>query len=104
MNPQNRFCFDSAADATEESPVPAVQVCGYSFAYPPEEGDCCESRAVLNNVSLSIEQGAFCVLVGATGSGKTTLLRSLKPELAPVGESSGDIFVRQERTSARRWV
>ena len=93
MNPQNRFCFDSAADATEESPVPAVQVRGYSFAYPPEESDCRESSAVLTNVSLSIEQGAFCVLVGATGSGKTTLLRSLKPELAPVGESSGDIFV-----------
>ncbi|MEI2997940.1 MAG: ABC transporter ATP-binding protein [Senegalimassilia faecalis] len=93
MNPQNRFRFDSAADATEESPVPAAQVSGYSFAYPSEEGDCRESRAVLNNVSLSVEQGAFCVLVGATGSGKTTLLRSLKPELAPVGESSGDIFV-----------
>ena len=59
MNPQNRFCFDSAADATEESPVPAVQVRGYSFAYPPEESDCRESSAVLTNVSLCIEQGAF---------------------------------------------
>ena len=85
----SRLC----ADATEESPVPAVQVSGYSFAYPSEEGDCRGSRAVLNAVNLCIEQGAFCVLVGATGSGKTTLLRSLKPELAPVGESSGDIFV-----------
>lgn len=93
MNPQNRFHFDSVADATEESPVPAVRVSGYSFAYPSEEGDCRESCAVLNNVNLRVEQGAFCVFVGATGSGKTTLLRSLKPELAPVGESSGDIFV-----------
>ncbi len=83
----------SCADTAEGFPIPTVQVRGYSFAYPPEEGDRRESCAVLNNVNLRVEQGAFCVLVGATGSGKTTLLRSLKPELAPVGESSGDIFV-----------
>ncbi len=81
------------ADVIEESPVPAVQMRNYTFAYPSGEGDRRESPAVLSDVSLRIEQGAFCVLVGATGSGKTTLLRSLKPELAPVGESSGDIFV-----------
>ena len=93
MNPQNHSFFENNVVAPEESPVPAVQVRGYSFAYPPGEGDRGESTAVLSDVSLRIEQGAFCVLVGATGSGKTTLLRSLKPELAPVGESSGDIFV-----------
>ena len=93
MNPQNHSLFENNADVIEESPVPAVQLSDYSFAYPFEEGDCRESRAVLGNVNLRIEQGAFCVLVGATGSGKTTLLRSLKPELAPVGESLGDIFV-----------
>ena len=93
MNPQNHSFFENNAETPEEFPIPAVQVRDYSFAYPPEEGDCRESSAVLSNVNLCIEQGAFCVLVGATGSGKTTLLRSLKPELAPVGESSGDIFV-----------
>ena len=93
MNPQNRSFFENNAATPEESPIPAVQVRGYSFAYPSGEGDCRESSAVLTNVNLRIEQGAFCVLVGATGSGKTTLLRSLKPELAPVGQSSGDIFV-----------
>lgn len=93
MNPRNHSFFENNAETPEESPIPAVQVRGYSFAYPHEEGDRRESPAVLSDVSLHIEQGAFCVLVGATGSGKTTLLRSLKPELAPVGESSGDIFV-----------
>lgn len=93
MNPQNHSLFENNAATPEESPVPAVQVRNYTFAYPSGEGDRRESPAVLSDVSLCIEQGAFCVLVGATGSGKTTLLRSLKPELAPVGESSGDIFV-----------
>ena len=89
--PKDASC--PCADVIEESPVPAVRVCGYTFVYPSGEGDRGESCAVLSNANLCIEQGAFCVLVGATGSGKTTLLRSLKPELAPVGQSSGDIFV-----------
>ena len=93
MNPQNRFCFDSAADATEESPVPAVWVSGYSFAYPSEEGDCRESCAVLNNVNLRVEQGAFCVLVGATGSGKTTLYAPSNPNSPRLANHPGDIFV-----------
>ncbi len=93
MSSQNHSLFENNAATPEESPVPAVQVRNYTFAYPSGEGDRRESPAVLSDVSLRIEQGAFCVLVGATGSGKTTLLRSLKPELAPVGESSGDIFV-----------
>jgi phosphonate transport system ATP-binding protein len=31
----------------------------------------------LDGVSLRIEPGSFCVLLGASGSGKTTLLRSV---------------------------
>lgn len=48
---------------------------------------------VLNDVTLSVDEGAFCVLTGPTGCGKTTLLRSLKPELAPVGKREGSIKV-----------
>lgn len=77
--------------AGEPQSVPAVRVQGYSFAYPPGEGEAAEN--VLDNVNLFVQQGAFCVLVGATGSGKTTLLRSLKPELAPVGKATGAIQV-----------
>lgn len=67
-----------------------VDVKGFSFAYRTDEGS---ARPVLENVSLTIEEGEFCVLVGPTGCGKTTLLRSLKPELTPVGECGGTIEV-----------
>ena len=74
-------------------PLPAVAIRGYSFAYPAGAGEGEFNEKVLDAVDLRVEQGAFCVLVGATGSGKTTLLRSLKPELAPVGQATGSIEV-----------
>ena len=56
-----------------------------SFSYPPPDADGADGRAdgprVLDDASLSVPQGAFCLLVGATGSGKTTLLRLAKPEI-----------------------
>lgn len=67
-----------------------VQVEDFSFAYETEDGG---TRQVLDHVSLAVEEGEFCVLVGPTGCGKTTLLRSLKPELAPAGRKGGSISV-----------
>jgi heme exporter protein A len=40
-------------------------------------------RAILDHLSLTIEDGAFCVLVGANGAGKTTLLRILATLIRP---------------------
>ena len=57
-----------------------------SFSYPTGE------EKVLNNVSLSIEQGEYVVLCGRSGSGKTTLLRHLKSVLVPHGKRSGTVF------------
>ena len=90
-----------------------VQVENFSFAYPGEgQGASSGMKAAgtdagrvaahdteqtsgwaLSNVSFSVEEGAFCVLVGPTGCGKTTLLRALKPELAPAGEKRGCVRV-----------
>lgn len=81
---------DARACADAASAAPAVRVEGFSFSYLDEGGS---PRSVLENVSLQVEEGEFCVLVGPTGCGKTTLLRSLKPELAPVGECAGSIDV-----------
>lgn len=69
-----------------------VDVCGFSFAYPGDGTDR-DAAWVLRDVTLSVEEGSFCVLTGPTGCGKTTLLRSLKPELAPVGERAGRVDV-----------
>lgn len=37
--------------------------------------------AVLNGISLTIEQGEFVFIVGDSGSGKSTLIRLLMKEL-----------------------
>ena len=66
--------------------TPALRISDFSFSYP-------DQHELFSGVSLSLEQGAFAILVGATGSGKTTLLRSVKPELAPVGNRTGVIEV-----------
>lgn len=36
-----------------------------------------EGTQILNNVSLSIERGKICALIGPSGTGKTTLLKTL---------------------------
>lgn len=43
------------------------------------------SAEVLSGISLSIEQGACCALLGRNGAGKTTLLRTIMGLLPPPG-------------------
>ncbi len=50
-----------------------------------------ERTPALQDVSFSLERGEMVVLCGATGSGKSTLMRLFKPEISPMGESSGTI-------------
>lgn len=50
------------------------------------------ARKVIDNLSLSIEQGDFCVICGKSGSGKSTLLRLLKREVKPQGIIEGVIL------------
>ncbi len=47
-------------------------------------------QPVLDQLSLTVEDGAFCVLVGANGSGKTTLLRILASLVKP---NAGEIHI-----------
>jgi ABC-2 type transport system ATP-binding protein len=47
------------------NPIPALSLEGVSFAYG--------QRQVLDAVSLRVDAGAFCVLLGINGAGKTTL-------------------------------
>lgn len=55
------------------------------------------TRAV-EDVSLSIERGAICVLLGASGCGKTTVLRLIAGLEAP---DSGEIWLNGERVAAQ---
>lgn len=73
-----------------------------TFAYPVgeecigSEGDGRAERSVglkaLSDVSLSVEEGSFTVLCGASGCGKTTLLRLMKSTLAPHGCLEGSLL------------
>ena len=57
-----------------------------SFTYPEQE------ERVLNDVSITLNQGDFAVLAGSSGCGKSTLLRQLKTVLAPHGDRKGEIL------------
>ena len=63
-----------------------IQINQLSFTYPED------TEPALQDVSLTIPDGAFFVLCGLSGCGKSTLLRQLKPALAPHGTGSGSIY------------
>ena len=65
----------------------AITVQSLTFTYPGE------TEKALDDISLTIQSGAFAVLCGPSGCGKSTLLRQLKTVLTPHGRRSGAIFV-----------
>ncbi|MBQ9994420.1 MAG: ATP-binding cassette domain-containing protein [Clostridia bacterium] len=67
--------------------MPLISVSDYSFRYAGTKAFS------LSDISFDIARGEFVLLCGETGSGKTTLLRSLKREIAPVGERSGRLEI-----------
>lgn len=76
-----------------------LQVKNMSFRYAGAE------RPALTDLSFSIKEGEFVVILGESGCGKTTLLRLLKRELAPHGEKTGHIYykgVEQSELDERR--
>ena len=52
-----------------------------------------EQVIALNDVSISIENGEFCCIVGQSGSGKSTLLNQLADRLCCEGEFPHEIGV-----------
>ncbi|MBW3595312.1 MAG: ATP-binding cassette domain-containing protein [Actinobacteria bacterium] len=71
-----------------------VEVLRVTFTYPGA------SKPALENVSLSIPEGCFALVVGATGSGKSTLLRTMNglvPHFSG-GTFSGYVHVRGRST------
>ena len=49
-----------------------------------------EGNYALNGVSMQIEDGEFCFLVGPSGSGKSTIIKMITGELKP---TSGTVHV-----------
>ena len=68
-----------------------LQLKNVSFTYPEYEGNI---TTALKNISLSINQGEFIVVMGESGCGKSTLLRLIKREGAPAGTNEGEIYYR----------
>ena len=48
----------------------------------------------IKGLNLTVNEGEFVAVCGATGSGKSTLLRLLKRELSPRGEINGNIYYK----------
>ena len=48
----------------------------------------------IKGLNLTVNEGEFVAVCGATGSGKSTLLRLLKRELSPLGEINGNIYYK----------
>lgn len=60
-----------------------------------------EITPVLKNISLSIEEGEHCVILGANGSGKSSLIKLINCELYP---SYKDEPFTREILGHERWV
>ena len=69
-------------DSNNTRAIPAIQLEALSQRYG--------SNYILENISLTVQQGKRLCLQGSNGSGKTTLLRVLSSKLRP---SKGDGFI-----------
>ncbi|HMB91552.1 MAG TPA: ATP-binding cassette domain-containing protein [Rhodothermales bacterium] len=76
-----------------------------SASYPLPDGS---RRMVLENLSLTLEQGEMAYLIGPTGSGKSTLMRLIYMDMKPdrgvvrVGEFRSDTITPGEIPYLRR--
>jgi len=72
--------------------APIIQVQNVSHTYNSESERPVQA---LRNVTLSVEQGEYLVILGHNGSGKSTLAKQLNGLLAP---TEGDVLVREWNT------
>ncbi|WP_379142422.1 ATP-binding cassette domain-containing protein [Paenibacillus sp. sgz500992] len=73
--------FNNELEAGAEPPV--ISLAGVSFGYNPE-------HPILQNITLSIQQGEWVSIVGPNGCGKSTLVKLLN---ALLPKSAGEIFI-----------
>ncbi|MGG6309197.1 ABC transporter ATP-binding protein [Paenibacillus macerans] len=79
------------------APAPAIEITGVTFTYPGSE------HPVLNQASLTIEQGTFTAIIGGNGSGKSTLCK-LFNGLIPhyySGDFEGEVHIHGQSTAQK---
>jgi phosphonate transport system ATP-binding protein len=69
-----------------------IQVLGLTKVYPPD-------TVALNEVSFTIPEGQFVVLIGPSGAGKSTLLRCLNGLVNP---TAGEVLIDGESVTRAR--
>src|ERR1700735_2018932 len=72
----------------------AIEFRNVSFAV---QGAASPGWLLLDNISLTLEEGTTTAVLGRSGSGKTTLLRTVNRMVEPTG---GDVLVHGESTRA----
>ncbi len=70
--------------------VSKVQVRGLSKSFPLRQGKGYTTLNVIEDLSLSVEENEFVVIIGPSGSGKTTLLKLIDGLISP---DSGEILI-----------
>lgn len=81
---------DDKIDVTHHGFSPSLVLESVSFRYPNKE------NLAVDQVSLSVPQGAFVAIVGGSGAGKTTLVDLMLGVLQP---DSGTVFISEKNPS-----
>jgi osmoprotectant transport system ATP-binding protein len=72
--------------------VAAIEFRSVSFA----TAATAQGRLLLDNISLSLEEGTTTAILGRSGSGKTTLLRTVNRMVELTGPAGGEVWVHGE--------
>jgi ATP-binding cassette subfamily B protein len=78
-------------DAGPGAGVPFIEFRNLTFAYGEHEEHSAKKRTILENITLTIEQGTWLGILGRTGSGKTTLVKTLVRMIEPPANT---VFVK----------
>ena len=71
-----------------------IETKNLTFTYPAAEGET--PKTALRDVTLSIDEGSFVVILGHNGSGKSTLAKTFNAVLLPSG---GTVYVDEMDTA-----